>query len=224
MVNVVIVCTSASQMGAVPTGVWIEEAAAPYYMMKAAGYEVSFASPAGGAIPIDGGSMAEGFFTDAAKKFMHDSAAFGAMCHSTKLADVKLDAVDGLYFAGGHGTCVDYINNPVLTAAIEKFYAESKSLAFCCHGPIALADCKKPDGTPMVAGLSCTGFTDAEEAAVGLTDAVPFLIETRFKEQGGLFEKVADWNPKACTAGKLVTGQNPQSSEVCAEAFIALLK
>jgi putative intracellular protease/amidase len=224
MVKVVIVCTSASQMGEIPTGVWIEEAAAPYYLMQAAGFEVSFASPAGGAIPIDAGSMAEGFFTEAAKKFMHDNTAFGAMSHSAKLADVDLSKVDGLYFAGGHGTCVDYINNPVLTAAIESFYAAAKPLAFDCHGPIALADCKKPDGTPMVAGLSCTGFTDAEEAAVGLTDKVPFLIEAKFLEQGGKFEKAADWNPKACVAGKLVTGQNPQSSEVCAEAFIALLK
>lgn len=221
--NVAIISTSAGSFAGGPTGLWLEELATPYYAFKQAGHEVIVASPAGGAIPIDAGSMGEGFFTDESKKFLHDPEAVGALCHSVKFSALDLGKVDCLYFAGGHGTVVDFADNAELKAAVESFYAGGKVVAAACHGPIVLAQCVKPDGTPLISGLACTGFTDSEEAAVGLTDKVPFLIETRFKEQGGLFESGADWNPKVVTAGKIITGQNPQSSAVTAEAVIAAL-
>jgi len=228
MPSVLIVSTSAGAFKGGPTGVWIEELATPYYAFLDAGLEVTLASPAGGAIPIDAGSMGGDFLTDSAKKFLHDPVAMGMLGHSLKLEAImdKLGGFDALYLPGGHGCCTDFVNNPVLTTAIETMYASDscKVVAADCHGPAAFADCKKPDGTPLVAGLAVTVFSDLEESQVGQTDNVPFLLESKFKELGGLYESADPWNPKAVTAGKLVTGQNPQSSEVCAAATLALLK
>lgn len=224
MVKVVIVNTSAAFLGDHPTGLWLEETAAPYYVFKEAGFEVVLASTKGGPVPIDAGSMGEGFFTDAAKKFMHDAAAYGALAHSVALKDVDFGSVDCIYLSGGHGTCVDFVDNAELKAAVEKVYSSDKVVAADCHGPIGLAHCCKPDGTPIVAGVKCTGFSNSEEDAVGLTKAVPFLIETKFKEQGAEWSVGADWNSNVAVAGKLITGQNPQSSDECAKAVVAALK
>jgi len=226
MPKVLICSTSAGFFGAdnKPTGLWIEELASPYYIFKAAGFEVTLASVSGGAIPIDAGSMGENFFTDYAKKFMHDGEAIGAFCHTKKLADHDVTDYDCLFIPGGHGCVADMVNNPVVTAAVEKMYAADKVVCAVCHGPVALVGAKKPDGSALVEGLAVTGFSSGEEAAVGLTDVVPFVPEAKLIELGGKYEKGDDWNPKACVAGKLVTGQNPQSSEVAANACVELLK
>jgi putative intracellular protease/amidase len=146
-------------------------------------------------------------------------------CHTKKLENVTVPGdFDCLYLPGGHGCCTDGINNPVLKKAIEATYNAGKLVATVCHGPIALAECHKSDGTPLVQGLVVTGFSDAEEAAVQHTETVPFLIESRFKEQGAKYEKADnDWAPKVCVDGNLVTGQNPASSEPAAKKVVELL-
>lgn len=219
------VCTSAGELKGHPTGLWLEELATPYYLFVEQSFEIVIASPAGGAVPIDKNSLGEGFFTDASKKFLHDANAIGLLSHTVKLdaIDFSDGTIDAIYMTGGHGTCVDFVDNPILKAAIETMYNAGKIVAADCHGPIGLAECNKADGTPLVAGLSVTGFTDAEEDAVQLTSAVPFLIETRFKELGAKYEKADDWNSKVCVDGNLVTGQNPQSSDDCAMAVVRLL-
>jgi putative intracellular protease/amidase len=223
MVKVILACTSAHELKGHPTGLWIEECATPYYLFQAKGYEVVLASPLGGAIPIDASSMAEGFFTDAAKKFLHDPVAMGAFSHSVKLSSIDWSAVDAIYLTGGHGTCTDFVSDVDLKLGVETLYAANKVVAADCHGPVGLAQCVKPDGTPLVAGKTVTGFADSEEAAVQLVSIVPFLLESRFKEQGANYEKGDDWNSKVCVDGKLVTGQNPQSSDACAAAVVKLL-
>lgn len=201
--KVLIVNTSASTFaGGLPTGVWLEEAATPYFVFKEAGFEVEMANPAGGPSPIDAASMGDGFFTDACKRFMHDPVAFGMFSHQKKLADIVsawncgkaggLMDYNAIYLSGGHGTCADFVENPVLKSCIEGMLAAGKVVAADCHGPIALAQCVKPDGTPLVQGLSVTGFNNSEEAAVQLTDKVPFLIESKFIELGAKYEKAVD--------------------------------
>lgn len=120
----------------------------------------------------------------------------------------------------GHGTCADFVGNPVLAKAIESMNNSGKLVASVCHGPSALVECKKANGEPFVKGRVVAGFSDSEEAAVGKTDSVPFSIEQKFKEQGATYEKADDWNPKVCVDGNLITGQNPASSEPAAEAVI----
>lgn len=167
MPKICMIPTSGANLKGTPTGLWLEEFAAPFYMFKEKGYEIVVASSAGGPVPIDTGSMAEGFFTDAAKKLMLDGEAFGTLSHSVKLDTLSFPGdFDALYIPGGHGAGVDYVSNPTLKAAIESMYAADKVVATVCHGPMCLIECVKADGTPLVAGKKVTGFTDSEEEAV----------------------------------------------------------
>lgn len=223
MVKVVLVCTSSSSLKGHPTGLWVEECATPYYMFKNKGYDVVLASTLGGPIPIDATSMSGAFFTDAAKRFMHDAEAMGMFSHSVAVGAIDWSSVDVMYMAGGHGTCVDFVENEQLHAAIAQMYNAGKIVAADCHGPVALCHVTKPDGSPLIKGLKVTGFADSEEKAVQLDSIVPYMLESKMKELGAVYEKADDWNPKVCVDGKLVTGQNPQSSEACAEAVIHLV-
>jgi putative intracellular protease/amidase len=225
MVKVVIVCTSAPDLKGHATGVWMEELADPYYIFTTAGYDVILASPAGGPIPIDAGSMADSFFTEHSRQFLHDPVAMGMMNHSIKVDTIdwsNAGDIDCIFLPGGHGTCVDFTNNPALKIAIETMYADDKIVATVCHGPVSLCDCVKPDGTPLVSGKTVTGFSDAEENAVQLQSLVPFLLESKLKELGGNYEKADDWHSKVCVDKKLVTGQNPQSSEGVAKTVVSM--
>lgn len=224
--KIVIVSTSASHLQGHPTGTWMEEFAAPYYLWKEAGHDVFLASVQGGPIPIDANSLAPGMFTEPAKRFLHDPQGVGALSHSVPISDIDWSTVDVIFLPGGHGTCVDFINNPTLQTAIETVYANGKIVAAVCHGPIALCDCRRPsdDGsTPLVAGKIVTGFSDAEEDAVQLQHLVPYLLESKLKELGGQYEKEGLWQSKVCVDGNLITGQNPQSSEAVAKAVLDLL-
>ena len=221
--RVALVCTSASAMGEHATGAWLEEIATPYYAMIDAGVDVDVIYIAGGSIPLDAASLSGDFFTPDCDKFTKDETAQKAMKNSTALAKVKASDYDGVYLAGGHGTCEDFYKNDALTAFIDAFVAAGKAVAADCHGPIALLTCKKPDGTPLVSGAKVTCFTDSEENAVGLAEKVPCLVETEMKKLGAKFEGTADWTPNAVTDGKLVTGQNPASSKACADAFLVIL-
>jgi putative intracellular protease/amidase len=206
------------------TGLWLEEAAAPYYVFKRDGHEVAFASPKGGAVPVDPASMGGDFFTEDAKSFMHDGAAFGKLCVSTKVADLSVDDFDVLFMAGGHGTVADFVSNAALKKAIEDTYAANKLVAAVCHGPTALVQCEF-QGKPLLDGKQVTGFTNAEEGpdGVNLKEKVAVVLEDAMKEKGGKFESADPWNSKVVEDGTLLTGQNPQSSKALAEAVAAKL-
>eukprot|EP00241_Pyramimonas_parkeae_P005510 CAMPEP_0114243228 /NCGR_PEP_ID=MMETSP0058-20121206/10669_1 /TAXON_ID=36894 /ORGANISM="Pyramimonas parkeae, CCMP726" /LENGTH=350 /DNA_ID=CAMNT_0001356037 /DNA_START=64 /DNA_END=1117 /DNA_ORIENTATION=- len=223
--KVLIISTSAEKMGEHPTGTWLEEVATPYLSFKASGIEVAIASTKGGEIPVDAGSRGGDFYTEDCKTFEADTAAMNLFKNSLALDSLvsSITDYDAVYFAGGHGTCTDYPDNPSVISAIEKMYAAGKVVALDCHGPIALTNCKKPNGEPLVKGLAVTGFTDAEETAVGLAEKVPFLIEKKFRELGAEFSAGSDWAPNVAVAGNLVTGQNPASSKSCADKVIELL-
>eukprot|EP00519_Triparma_laevis_P008778 CAMPEP_0182499174 /NCGR_PEP_ID=MMETSP1321-20130603/7284_1 /TAXON_ID=91990 /ORGANISM="Bolidomonas sp., Strain RCC1657" /LENGTH=229 /DNA_ID=CAMNT_0024703325 /DNA_START=29 /DNA_END=718 /DNA_ORIENTATION=- len=223
--KVVLVCTSSPSLkNGHPTGLWLEELATPYYAFLEAGFECVIASTAGGPVPIDQGSVTGDFFTEDSKKFLHDPVAIGKLGHSVPLSSLSFpDCCDAVYLTGGHGCCEDFVDNATLKACIESMYAAGKATASDCHGVIALPQCES-GGKPLVAGKKVTGFADTEEAAVQLTEAVPFLIEAKLKEQGGIFSKAADWNSHTVVDGNLITGQNPQSSKGTAEATVAFMK
>mmetsp|Transcript_12092 Transcript_12092/g.15937 ORF Transcript_12092/g.15937 Transcript_12092/m.15937 type:complete len:505 (-) Transcript_12092:443-1957(-) len=224
--SALIVVTSGATYSGMDTGIWVEELAHPYYMLLSAGWKVTIASPSGGPVPIDSGSMRGDFFTIFAQQFMQDPEAVGALTHSKLLADCEpslVDDFDVVFLVGGHGCCADFVDNPVLKSCLEKMYAaEGKVVSSVCHGAIALAQCVKSDGTPLVQGLKCTAFSNSEETAVGLADKVPFLIESKFKELGSLYECGEDWHGHSVIDGCLVTGQNPQSSDLVTKAVLSL--
>ncbi|TRO38247.1 type 1 glutamine amidotransferase domain-containing protein [Pseudomonas putida] len=224
--KVLMVVTSHDQLGntGLKTGFWLEEFAAPYYVFKDAGAEIVVASPAGGQPPLDPKSELPEFQTEMTHRFVADPLTQLVLATTAKLETVDDKDFDAVFYPGGHGPLWDLAKSKFSIGLIENFERAGKPIGFVCHAPGALRYVKKGDGTPLVKGRHVTGFTNSEEAAVGLTDVVPFLIEDEFQSLGGLYEKGADWAPFVVEDGKLITGQNPASSEGVAKALIAQLK
>ncbi|WP_312128226.1 type 1 glutamine amidotransferase domain-containing protein [Brevundimonas sp.] len=206
------------------TGFWLEEFAAPYYVLKDAGAEITLASPKGGEPPLDPKSDAEDAQTDDTRRFKSDEAANVELANTHRLSDVKAEDFDAVFYPGGHGPLWDLANDSQSIALIEAFARAGKPTGFVCHAPGVLKDVKGADGEPLVKGRSVTGFTNSEEEGVGLVDVVPFLVETMLAEKGGRYSKGEDWASYVLTDGTLVTGQNPASSREAAEALLKLLK
>ena len=223
--NVLMVLTSHDQLGNTgkKTGFWLEEFAAPYYTLKDAGATITVVSPLGGQPPLDPKSDEPDAQTAATARFKADSAAQAVLASTSKLASVKAADFDAVFYPGGHGPLWDLAEDRDSIALIEAMIAAGKPVAAVCHAPGVLRHVKAADGTPLVKGKQVTGFTNTEEAAVGLTDVVPFLVEDMLKENGGVYSKGADWASYVLTDGLLITGQNPASSEAGAKALIKLL-
>ena len=224
--NILMVLTSHDQLGNTgkKTGFWLEEFAAPYYVFKAAGANITVVSPAGGQPPLDPSSDAPESQTDATRRFKSDTAAQAVLAHTGKLSGVSGADFDALFYPGGHGPLWDLAEDAHSIKLIESMAAAGKTISAVCHAPGVLKNVKAADGSPLVKGKKVTGFTNTEEAAVKLTDIVPFLVEDMLAKNGGLYSKGADWQPYVVTDGKLITGQNPASSEAAAHAVLSQLK
>jgi len=223
-VKIVMVLTSHDQLGNTgrKTGFWLEEFAAPYFVFRDAGVQLTLASPKGGQPPIDPKSDLPENQTDAMARFKKDPAAQQALSQTIKLADVKAEDYDSIFYVGGHGPMWDLADNPASIALIESFYNAGKPVAAVCHSP-AVFHKVTYKGAPLVKGKRVTGFTNGEEAAVQLTHVVPFLVEDELKRVGGRYEKAADWQSFVVVDGRLLTGQNPASSTVAAQALLKLV-
>jgi putative intracellular protease/amidase len=223
--KILIVLTSHDRLGDTgrKTGFWLEEFAAPYYVLRDAGVELTLASPKGGQPPIDPKSDQPGSETPAMKRFRSDPEAQRALANTVKLSTVSPDDYDAVFYPGGHGPLWDLAEDPSSIALIERLYREGKPVGVVCHGPAVLRHAKAPDGTPLVKGKRVTGFANTEEEAVGLTKTVPFLVEDMLKAGGGRYSKGADWSSYTAVDGNLVTGQNPASSEATAKALLEVL-
>jgi putative intracellular protease/amidase len=225
IMNILMVLTSHDQLDDTDrkTGFWLEEFAAPYYVFKDAGAKIMLASPKGGQPPLDPKSDEPDAQTEATRRFKGDPAAQHALHNTVMLLTVSADHYDAVFYPGGHGPLWDLAEDPHSIKLIETMYGAGKVVAAVCHAPAALRHAKSPDGAPLVKGKNVTGFTNTEEAAVGLTDIVPFLVEDELVAKGGQFSKAADWQPYIVTDGKLVTGQNPASSEPAAREVLRQL-
>ena len=224
--KILIVLTSHDQLGDTgkKTGFWLEEFAAPYYVLKDAGAAITLASPKGGQPPLDPKSDLPENQTKLTKRFRTDTAAQAELAKTKKLADVSADDFDAVFYPGGHGPMWDMPDNATSIALIEAFVKADKPVGAVCHAPVALVNVRGKDGEYLVKGKRVTGFTNAEEEAVGLTAVVPFLLEDRLKERGGIYSKAANWAPYVQVDGQLVTGQNPASSGPGAEELLKLLR
>ncbi|QGY32832.1 type 1 glutamine amidotransferase domain-containing protein [Pantoea cypripedii] len=223
--KVLMVLTSHEELGNTgkKTGFWLEEFAAPYYVFKDAGAEIVLASPAGGQPPLDPKSDLPDFQTAMTDRFKADPAAQQALATTVKLDSVDQAAFDTVFYPGGHGPLWDLAESATSIQLIESFERAGKPIGFVCHAPGALRHVKAANGEPLVKGKQVTGFTNSEEAAVELTDVVPFLIEDEFIAQGAHYQKGADWMPFVVEDGNLVTGQNPASSEDVAKRLLSKL-
>jgi putative cofactor-binding repeat protein len=225
MAKVLMVLTSHDRLGNTgkPTGFWLEEFAAPYYVLRDAGIDITLASPKGGQPPVDPKSDEPGAQTPAMKRFRGDPEAQRALANTVKLSSVSADDYDGVFFPGGHGPLWDLAEDRDALALIERLHAAGRPVAAVCHGPAVLRRAKGADGAPLVKGKTVTGFSNTEEAAVGLTDVVPFLVEDALKANGGRYSRAEDWASHAVVDGNLITGQNPASSEATARALLEAL-
>ena len=205
------------------TGFWLEEFAAPYYAFRDAGVAITLASPKGGQPPLDPKSDEPANQTHDTDRLRTDTDAQAALGSTLKLSTLQAADYDAVFYVGGHGPLWDLAEDAYSIALIETMYAAGKPVAAVCHGPGVLRHPRRADGQPLVAGKKVTGFTNSEEAAVQLTDVVPFLVEDELKRLGGQYSQLADWQPYAVVDGNLVTGQNPASSVVVAQAVLKLL-
>ncbi|MBK4990745.1 type 1 glutamine amidotransferase domain-containing protein [Pseudomonas sp. S36] len=225
MKKILMVLTSHDQLGNTgkKTGFWLEEFAAPYYVFIDNGADVTLASPKGGQPPLDPKSDEADAQTDATRRFASDAEGQAALADTVPLDQVDPYHFDAVFYPGGHGPLWDLAEDKHSITLLQAFYAANKPIAAVCHAPGVLKNVKAPDGHPAVKDKQVTGFTNSEEAAVGLTDVVPFLVEDMLKAKGGAYSKGADWSSHVVEDGHLITGQNPASSEAAAEALLARL-
>ncbi len=223
--KILMVLTSHDKLGDTgkKTGFWLEEFAAPYYAFKDAGADVTLASPKGGQPPLDPKSDDPDAQTDDTRRFKGDDAAQRALASTVKLSDVKADGFDAIFYPGGHGPMWDLAEDADSRRLIEAFAKRGQPIGAVCHAPAVFRHADGADGKKLVAGKRVTGFTNSEEEGVGLTDVVPFLVEDMLKQNGGQYEKGADWGSYVVRDGMLVTGQNPASSAAAAKELIGLL-
>lgn len=223
--KILMVLTSHDKLGDTgkKTGFWLEEFAAPYYVFKDAGAEVILTSPRGGQPPLDPSSDTDDARTEATTRFKSDDAAQKDLANTAVLSTVSADEFDAIFYPGGHGPLWDLAEDGDSTKLIETFAASDRPIGAVCHAPAVFRHPRGKDGKPLVSGKTVTGFTNTEEAAVGLTGIVPFLVEDMLKDNGATYKKGDDWASFVVTDGKLVTGQNPASSEEAARKLLALL-
>lgn len=224
--NILLVVTSHDQLGDTghKTGFWLEELAAPFYVFKDAGANVTLASPKGGMPPLDPKSDDPSAQTTATERFKADQEAQKILAETHPLSEINPAEYDAVFYPGGHGPLWDLANDKTSVELIRSTLAANRPVAAVCHAPGVLKNVTDENGEPLVKGKKVTGFSNSEEEGVGLTDIVPFLVEDVLKEQGGQYSKGEDWSSYVLTDGLLITGQNPASSAATAEALLAKLK
>ena len=223
--KILMVLTSHAELGDTgeKTGFWIEEFATPYYAFKDAGIEVVLASPSGGQPPIDPKSELEDFQTPATARYYADSDTQRVVANTLILTEANVEEFDAVFYPGGHGPLWDLTDNSDSIQLIEHFLAANKPVATVCHAPSVLLNVKDSSGEYAIKGKAVTGFTNSEEEAVQLTNIVPFSLEDELIKRGGDYQKVDDWNAFAVEDGLIISGQNPQSSELVAQKLLKQL-
>lgn len=223
--QILIVLTSHDRLGDTgkPTGFWLEELAAPYYVFKDAGVAMVLASPKGGQPPVDPVSDAPDAQTDDTRRFNADVEAITLLASTHRLNSIDIAAFDAVFYPGGHGPLWDLAEDGDSIALIEAMIAAGKPVAAVCHAPAVFRHTRTPDGKSLVDGKAVTGFSNSEEDAAGLSKVVPFLVEDMLKAEGGDYRSTTDWGVNVVTDGLLITGQNPASSGPAATALLAAL-
>ncbi|HFD12060.1 MAG TPA: type 1 glutamine amidotransferase domain-containing protein [Crenotrichaceae bacterium] len=224
--NILIVLTSHDQLGETgqKTGFWLEEFATPYYRFLDANATITLASPNGGQPPLDPKSDDPAFQTAATQRFKKDASAQNALANTLKLSEIISGDYDAVFYPGGHGPLWGLAEDRHSIALIETMYATGKLVAAVCHAPAVLRHVKALDGSLLVKGKAVTGFSNTEEDAVQLSNIVPFLLEDDLKAKGALYSKADDWQPYRQIDSNLITGQNPASSDLVANAILEMIK
>jgi len=224
--RILMILTSHDELGmsGKKTGNWFDEVATPYYLFSQAGYEVALASPKGGAAPLDPFSFDDAFMTDNTHRFLADGKAQRALASTVPLRHINYHGFDAVFFPGGYGQLWDLASDAFALQLIEAFISQNKLVAMVCHAPGILRDAKKPNGEPLVRGRKLTGFSNAEDDELDLSQHLLFQLETTLKEKGAHYQRSENnWTPLVVEDENLLTGQNPASAAPIANALIQRL-
>jgi putative intracellular protease/amidase len=225
--RVLMVLTSHDVMGVSgkKTGNWFDEVATPYYKFNEAGFDLTIATPKGGAAPIDPFSYDDLFMTENTRRFLEDEGAQRALANTLKFSEIDVNDYAGVFFPGGYGQIWDLASDSRVIRSIEKWIAEKTPVAMVCHAPAILRDAKKQSGEPLVKGMNVTGFTDAEDEELDLSRHLLFSLERALGLNGANFKRSnRNWSPNVVEDGALMTGQNPASAAPLADALVARLR
>jgi putative intracellular protease/amidase len=219
--KILIVVTSHNDLGGTgKTGFYVPEVAHPWHVFKQAGYQIDLVSPQGGEPPQDGVDLEDPI----QRAFLGDAEMAGKLASTLRPNEVDPADYAAILYAGGHGTMWDFPDNADLAGLARDIYEANGVVAAVCHGPAALVNITLSDGTYLVDGKQVSVFTDEEEAAVGLTDVVPFLLQSTLEERGAKNMGAPNFQAKVSVDGRLVTGQNPASAAPVAEQIVAVLE
>lgn len=199
------------------TGIWLSEFAEPYMIFHEAGFRITVASSAGGKAPLDPRSID----ADQESKWRD---AIQRLENTLPVSQVSASEFSAIFLPGGHGTMFDLSEEQSLAELIRNFAEADKVIGAVCHGPAGLVQATLSSGEPFVKGKRLTAFTDEEERAAQLDSLMPFLLESKLRELGADFVAKPKWSNHIEVDGKLITGQNPQSSEATALKMLDLLQ
>lgn len=214
--NVLFILTSHHQLGQTdkPTGYHLFEAAAPWSILKDAGFTIDFASPQGEHAPIEQSSMDRENETN--RRFLNEAKS--GIDNTIKLDHVEAGKYDAVFFPGGHGPMWDLADNDKVHEIVRTVYEDNNGVvAAICHGPAALVGLKLSDGSYLVDGKRVACFSDLEEMVIGRDKIVPFLLASKLREQGAQHEMADNFGESVCVDGRLITGQNPASAKKLGE-------
>lgn len=197
------------------TGYYLGEVSHPWEVLHEAGYEIDFVSPQGGNPPVDGFDLSD----PVNKKFWEDSVYHEKITNTLTPDKINPEDYVAIFYAGGHGAVWDLPSNDAIAGIATQIYERDGLVGAVCHGPAGIVNIRLSDGEYLVRGKKVNGFTNEEEELVKLTDVVPFLMEDKLKERGGIYEQSAPWQPHVTVDGRLITGQNPQSAKGVGEAM-----
>ena len=209
--RILFVVTSHSQKGntGAQTGYFLSEVSHPWAVLHDAGYSIDFVSPQGGNPPVDAFNLKD----SVNNRFWHDRPTHMKLTHSRTPAEVDPKQYLAIFYAGGHGAMWDFPGDSRLAAIAGMIYDQGGIVSAVCHGPAGLIHVKLANGRYLISGKKVSGFTDQEEKARHLEKVVPFLLEDKLKQRGGIFEQSAPFTQHIAVDGRLITGQNPASSE-----------
>ena len=196
-----------------PTGFWAEEVVESVRVLREAGVEVTVATP-GGVVPTVDKASLDGTFDDAV-------ASLEDLRAPATLAEMHAADFDAIYLPGGHGPMTDLAFDPALGELLAEFNDSGKIVAALCHGPAGLLSAVRADGSFVFAGKEMAVFSDEEERQGGL--AVPYSVAGRLTDLGARLATGAPWSSTVVVDGRLVTGQNPQSTVATATQVAAIL-
>lgn len=226
--RILIIATSADEYQTVGyrTGLWLGELTHFYDVAEEDGYQMDFATPKGGQIPLDPESLAHEFLkTGGTIERYKDKAFMDRLDASLKLADVDASRYDAIYMTGGHGVMFDFPDSVELQKLVADFWQAGKVVASVCHGAAGLLNVKLADGSYLVADKNVTGFSWNEEVKFDRADSVPYNLEEELQARGATYSKA--WlamGDHVVIDGRLVTGQNPSSTRSVAKAVVEKLR